>query len=554
MVGTSSTLSVLLKILQLGLISLIFVVSSVLVYRRIKQAPLRKLYGPSNSSFFSGNYLQMFNPAAAKYHEYLLKAYGRVIKINGFFGDQQLIISDPKALTSILVHNLDAFEVPEWFLESNRQIWGTCFCSTTGSEHRRQRKQIIPVFSTSNLRALLPLLYDITHQLRDVLQGEVSDGKREVDALAWAGRLALEFVAQGALGYTFDSLNPHGAANEFGKTIKEFNPALSSLAFWRMHFHWISKLPPRLLRLGATVFPMARLRNLRRITTSILGHATEVLDEKKALLVKGDETLIDQVSEGKTFIGVLMRQNDDEGDGNRIPEEEIIAQMSVLIFASADTTSSMLARIFHLLAEHQDIQEKLRKEISQAYESCEDPNEELGYHQLLDLPLLEAICCETLRLYPAGELTIRQCRSDMTVPLSRPLDTARGAVSSLFIPHGTTVFINIAGINKDPDIWGADAMDWKPERWLARLPETVAEARIPSVYGNLATFIAGGRACIGFNFALLEMKVALVQLVKHFRLSPSKQEVFWRFGGISVPSVKGSSDTRPRLPIVMERI
>lgn len=65
-----------------------------------------------------------------------------------------------------------------------------------------------------------------------------------------------------------------------------------------------------------------------------------------------------------------------------------------LTSAAVDTTSSALARILHLLAENQDVQEKLRREIVDAHK---DGNE-LSYDELVELPYLEAVCRETLRL------------------------------------------------------------------------------------------------------------------------------------------------------------
>lgn len=95
--------------------------------------------------------------------------------------------------------------------------------------------------------------------------------------------------------------------------------------------------------------------------------------------------------------------------GDRLPDEELIAQMSyvtvaffsmiplmvrsILIFAATDTTSSSLARIVHLLAEHPDVQEKLREEIINASD-----NREISYDELVDLPYMDAVCRETLRL------------------------------------------------------------------------------------------------------------------------------------------------------------
>ena len=67
----------------------------------------------------------------------------------------------------------------------------------------------------------------------------------------------------------------------------------------------------------------------------------------------------------------------------------------VLVMAATDTTSSALARILHLLAQHQDVQEKLRAELQEASPDGQD----IPYDQLVDLPYLDAICRETLRVY-----------------------------------------------------------------------------------------------------------------------------------------------------------
>ena len=55
----------------------------------------------------------------------------------------------------------------------------------------------------------------------------------------------------------------------------------------------------------------------------------------------------------------------------------------------------------------------------------------------------------------------------------------------LLVPKGTTVFPSILSSNRNPDVWGPDAEEWKPERWMDGLPDSVAEARIPGVYSHL---------------------------------------------------------------------
>lgn len=59
-------------------------------------------------------------------------------------------------------------------------------------------------------------------------------------------------------------------------------------------------------------------------------------------------------------------------------------------------------------------------------------------------------------------------------------------MSSIPVPKGTPILISIHSCNRNKAIWGEDATEWKPERWLGDgVPEKVTEARIPGVYSNL---------------------------------------------------------------------
>ena len=77
-------------------------------------------------------------------------------------------------------------------------------------------------------------------------------------------------------------------------------------------------------------------------------------------------------------------------------------------------------------------------------------------------------------------------RKDVVLPLSKPIKGLDGQeITEIPIPKNTNIVIGVLAINRDPEIWGPDSFEWKPERWLAPLPESVAEARIPGVYSNL---------------------------------------------------------------------
>ena len=53
------------------------------------------------------------------------------------------------------------------------------------------------------------------------------------------------------------------------------------------------------------------------------------------------------------------------------------------------------------------------------------------------------------------------------------------------VPEGTTIFLNVQACNTNKAIWGEDAGEWKPERWLRPLPKAVEDAHIPGIYANL---------------------------------------------------------------------
>lgn len=111
--------------------------------------------------------------------------------------------------------------------------------------------------------------------------------------------------------------------------------------------------------------------------------------------------------------------------------------------------------------------------------------------------------------------TAHRTREDVVLPLSEPVRGRDGQmISEIPLPKDTMVLVGVLSSNTSKALWGEDAYEWKPERWLSPLPETVTEAKIPGVYSNLfvlatclsaihdshvahrMTFWGGGRACM----------------------------------------------------------
>jgi len=84
--------------------------------------------------------------------------------------------------------------------------------------------------------------------------------------------------------------------------------------------------------------------------------------------------------------------------------------------------------------------------------------------------------------------------ADSIVPLRYPIESTDGKTQdSIFIPEGTEVYLGFVSANTDKQIWGQDALEWKPERWVSPPPQSVVDAKVPGVLPGLMTFATGAR-------------------------------------------------------------
>jgi hypothetical protein len=81
---------------------------------------------------------------------------------------------------------------------------------------------------------------------------------------------------------------------------------------------------------------------------------------------------------------------------------------------------------------------------------------------------------------------IHSAQKAVNLPLSKPIRGLDGTeMHSILVPKNTDVIVSILASNRNRDIWGPDSHEWKPERWLQHLPESVTSAHIPGIYSNL---------------------------------------------------------------------
>jgi cytochrome P450 len=229
-------------------------------------------------------------------------------------------------------------------------------------------------------------------------------------------------------------------------------------------------------------------------------------------------------------------------------DDDVLAQVPTFLVAGHETTSTATTWALFALTQCPEAQVKLRNELL-AVETDNPTMDELNA-----LPYLDAVVRETLRIHPPVASTIRVATQDDVLPLNEPVKDRNGNIlESIMIKKGQTFLIPILPLNRSKSIWGDDALEFKPERW-EKAPE--AAATIPGVWGNMMTFLGGPRACIGYRFALIEMKALLFALIRafEFELAVPSDDIIKKTMIVQRPLVKSDLKSGSQMPLILKPV
>ncbi|KAJ7812624.1 cytochrome P450 [Mycena olivaceomarginata] len=587
MTPTSPTAVLMRTHIYLLTAALLVVCALYSAWRRHAVKCLVPLRGPAPSSFFLGNSKDLYSgPHGLAYHHALSATYGRAFKVHMMAGEEQIYLSDTRALHHVLVCDTHVFDETPAMMSEFYYCFGPGLISVHGDTHKKQRKMIQPLFGAAHMRALTPTFWGVACQARDVIGAKVraacaSDvGKASqqiptasqqpsavLDLWKWCSRAALEGVGVGALGYSFDALDDETEDNAYMVAARELPYTVYPLRKFMPICIWCMRtLPVWLQRALARLTPVPRVQKVRRIVETLQRNSEALYAAKKVALSSGDAEVAVQVGAGKDVLSVLMKANMAAAANEKesLPDEEVLGQMNTLVSAAHDTTLSALARMLYSLAHDLPRQHRLREELAQARA---DTFGELDYHTLTTLPFLDACYRETLRLYAPASFQHRTATEAITIPLSAPIELSNGEfVRTLPIAKSQTVVVAIEAVNRDTAIWGPDADTWVPERWIEGLPPSVHVAGVPGAFSHMRvpptvvcrlTFLGGNRSCIGMKFAEIELKTILIALVEEFEFAPAPghKEIKWRLSLVQTPALPGREHVdEPELPLLVTMV
>lgn len=211
----------------------------------------------------------------------------------------------------------------------------------------------------------------------------------------------------------------------------------------------------------------------------------------------------------------------------------MMSYMLVNLAAGADTTAATLRTVFYYTLRNPRTWSHLQAAILAApfaTTPSNTPKLPAPYAQARAIPYLEAVIREALRLVPGNMFPQERLvpAGGLTLP------------DGQFVPQGTAIGFSAYVMHRNKAVWGHDAEEFRPERWLQAQGETdEVYAKRMRLYNDCdLSFGAGSRKCIGMNLGMLEVYKAVATLVAMFDFElVSKEE--WTLKAELFPKATG---------------
>ncbi|TBU24977.1 cytochrome P450 [Dichomitus squalens] len=471
------------------------------------RASLRRLPGPPGESFVWGN-LMKITAAHGRLHQAWVEEYGPNVKIHGMFTAPHLLTTDLNALHYVLSRPADYCK-PGTNRRTVVHSLGKGILAVEGQQHRNQRRVMNPAFWPAQIRDLNGIFLDKAKNLCDYWGGQMSEDGRLCTYIGdGLSKMTLDVIGLAGFNYEFDALQRNGKPNELNLAFKELASSPPQAATMN---EWLRRIIP----FTNKFYPDERAVKLNKAEAVIKRIGHQLIKEKREQILsesseKGSQSVEKRDVRGRDLLTLLMKANmaTDIPDSQRLTDDEVLAQIPAFLVAGHETTSTAASWTLFALTKQPALQRKLRDELF-TMETDAPTMEELNA-----LPYLDQVIHETLRLHAPVIMTTREAQHDDVIPVSQPYTDERGKVQhNIGVAAKNRIFIPILALHTSKQIWGDDALEFKPERW-DNPPEAIAN--MPGIWGHLLTFLAGPHACIGYRFSLVELKALIFTLIRNF--------------------------------------
>lgn len=221
----------------------------------------------------------------------------------------------------------------------------------------------------------------------------------------------------------------------------------------------------------------------------------------KPLANKLIERGVSDIDQGRDLLSILLRANAAEKtQEKKISDDELLDHIVTFVIAGHETTSVVLNFTLYALAQHPEVQQKLREEVL----AC---NKEPTFDDLWpaeNFPYLDAVTREGFRLFPPGARNEKVANNDDVLPLGTPIVGTDGKlIHEIPIKKGQVIHIPIMAVNRLSPVWG-DGETFRPERWIEK--QGISDGKfLPGAWSGMLTFLVGPRSCLGYRLGAFSL-------------------------------------------------
>jgi cytochrome P450 len=371
-----------------------------------------------------------------------------------------VFFSNPKALQVILsTDDSELFDSPGDQNAVFEPILGMqSLMGLSGDGHRRMRQLLMPPFHGERMRSYGQLIRDITEEvMRERVPGKPFSVRKSMQ------KISMRVILRAVFG-----LNEGTRYQQLERLLATMLDGMSNP-----------------LSVGFLYFPM-----LRQDLGPLSPWGSFVRARRQI-----DQLIYDEIAERRThpdvsrndILTLLMSAQDEAGEA--LTNAELRDELMTLLVAGHETTATAITWALYWIHKFPTIRKQLLEEL-QALDGPLDPS------AVFRLPYLNAVCCETLRIYPVGMTTFARVTKSTVELMGSTLEPGTVVIGCIYVAH------HRAEVYPEPD-------EFRPERFLERRYS-------PFEY---LPFGGGVRRCIGMAFAQFEMKLVLSGILSGFELA-----------------------------------
>lgn len=354
-------------------------------------------------------------------------------------------VTDLEVLKHVTIKDFNNFINRGTFVnEEDEPLTGHLF-AIEDDKWRYIRNKLSPAFTSGKIKAM----YFTISQKGDNFVKAIEKASRNgttIDAKNISNRFLIDIVSSCAFGMEANTLN-----YEHPELVNFFREVFGAESISMIQFFFMMAFPK-----------ISKFIRLRQFSKKLTDFFMTVVTNN----IKNREDTDDKRSDFLNMLIQLKNKGSIDGEfsseNRKLTLNEILAQAFLFFFAGVDTTSTTISFALTELAFNKDIQEKLRAEI---FEKTKDTKGELSYELLQEMPYLNQVVNETLRMYTPGFALIRKSTNEYKIPDSKHV-----------IPKGASVWIPMIGFHYDDRYWN-NPNTFDPERFtqeeIAKRPSNV---------------------------------------------------------------------------------